>query len=117
MKWNELKDVSQLESMHQVSFEKPVLIYKHSTRCSTSRMMLDRLERNWKEEEMHHVAPYFLDLISYRDISNAVSANYEVPHESPQVLIVRNGKAIHDASHLGIDYRELASFVHEVQEN
>ena len=107
MKWNELVHVNQLDTLLKESINKPVLIFKHSTRCSISRATLDRLERNWNNEEMAMVKPYFLDLISYRDISNKIADEFEIEHESPQVIILKNGKAVYDSSHMAINYATL----------
>jgi bacillithiol system protein YtxJ len=67
-------------------------------------MALDRLERNWKEDEVPPIKPYFLDLIAYREISNRIAHVFAVEHESPQVLIIENEKSIYDRSHMAIDY-------------
>ncbi len=83
------------------------MIFKHSSRCSTSRTMLDRLARKWKEEETSHLKPYFLDLISFREISNTIANEFDVPHESPQVLIIENGRSVYDRSHFDIDYDQI----------
>lgn len=104
MQWTKLTDLQQLDEIFHESTEQKILIFKHSTRCSTSRAMLDRLERNWKEDEMQTVKPYFLDLLSYRQISNAIAEKFNVEHESPQVLIIQNGDAIYHASHTSINY-------------
>lgn len=80
------------------------MIFKHSRACSTSNMVINRLERNWNQDEMQHVQTYFLDLLSYRQISNAISEEFKIQHESPQVLIIRDGKAIYNGSHFEIDY-------------
>ena len=107
MKWIALTSFQQLEDLKKESEEKAVLIFKHSTRCSTSRMSLDRLERNWNNQEMANVTPYFLDLISYREISNLISAQFNVHHESPQVLVISKGKSVLDLSHFEIDYDQI----------
>ena len=69
--WAEVTNDAQLEELHQKSFEEPVMLFKHSTRCAISSMALDRFERNFKSDG--GFKPYFLDLISYRDISNKVA--------------------------------------------
>jgi len=75
-------------------------------------MVLDRLERNWNVQEMDaQVKAYFLDLISYRQISHQIAALFEVEHESPQVLIIRNGASVYDRSHMEIDYQEIRDTV------
>ena len=110
MKWTALKELSQIEKILEESTEQNILIFKHSTSCSISRTTLDRLERNWNEEEMLKLKPYYLDLLSFREISNAVAKKFNVEHQSPQVLIIKKGKSIYDQSHFGIDYKSLKEF-------
>jgi len=111
MKWSELSSVEQIEQIRKESTEKPILIFKYSSRCSLSRMALDRLERNWKDTEMTGIKPYFLDLITYREISNRIASEFDVEHESPQVLIIENEKSIYDRSHMSIDYQQIREVV------
>jgi bacillithiol system protein YtxJ len=108
MNWEKLTDASQLNQIKTDSTEKPIIIFKHSTSCSISRMVLDRLTRNWKDEEMKSADFYFLDLLSYRDISNQIAYDFGVRHESPQVIIIKEGKAIYNNSHMGVDYNEIS---------
>lgn len=110
LKWNSLNSVDQLLEVQKQSHEQLVLIFKHSTSCSISRTALDRLERNWKSEEMS-IAPYYLDLLAHRDVSNRVATDFGVEHQSPQVLILRNGKSVYNRSHLDIDFKSIRSFV------
>jgi bacillithiol system protein YtxJ len=107
MKWSNLTSVGQIDEILKESKEKPILIFKYSSRCSLSRMALDRLERNWVESEMTRIKPYFLDLISYREISDEIADKFEVEHESPQVLIIENERSVYDQSHLGIEYQKI----------
>jgi bacillithiol system protein YtxJ len=107
MKWLELTEEKEIEAIKEQSAVHPVLIFKHSTRCSTSAAALDRLERNWKDSEMKSMTPYYLDLISYRTISKKVQDTFYVEHESPQVLVIKNGKCIYKASHFEINYKEI----------
>ena len=107
MKWTKLDSSGQLDLIKKESIEKTILIFKHSTRCNVSRTTLDRLERNWKEDEMQHVSAYFLDLISYREISSQIAAQFGVDHESPQVLVVKNGVSVYDRSHFDISYEDI----------
>ena len=107
MDWNILESISQLDEIKELSGEKPVLIFKHSTRCSVSGMAWDRLKRNWKKEDAEKVTPYFLDLIRHRDVSNQIEKEFSVYHESPQVIIVKSGKAVYDNSHMGINYADI----------
>jgi|SRR5688500_16685194 len=104
MEWISLKDSRQLDEILAESTKQPVLIYKHSTRCNISRSALDRLERKWDASAAGHVKRYFLDLLSYRDISNRIADVFKVEHQSPQVLIISNGKSVLDLSHFDIDF-------------
>lgn len=107
--WEYLREVSQLEQILEESKEQPVLIYKHSTRCGISSMVLDRLERSWGEEG-NAIKPYFLDLIAYRNISNIVAEMFGVYHQSPQVILIKDGKAVYDDSHMGISFQALTHY-------
>lgn len=104
MRWTTLKETAQLDSIDEESERHPVLIFKHSTRCSISTAALNRLESAWRPEDGELGNVLFLDLIRFRDVSNAIAARYGVQHESPQVLVIRNGRCVHDASHFGITY-------------
>ncbi len=112
MKWNNLTDLQQLETIKEESSAQPVAIFKHSTRCSISATALDRFERNWaKNQDIKDLKLYYLDLISHRDISNKIASEFEVEHESPQILLLKNGEVIYNESHYGIDFNEILSKV------
>lgn len=107
MTWKNLTDIHHLDEISSASFQKPQLIFKHSTRCSISAAALDRLQRKWKDEEMQNVEPHYLDLIRYRDVSGEIMMRFGVAHQSPQAILIKDGKAIYDDSHFGIDYEEI----------
>lgn len=100
--WRNLKSQEDLETWNDYSFQQPVMIFKHSTRCSISSMAKNRLERGWNYTD-DQVIPLFIDLLAHRDISNDVASFYGITHESPQILIIRNGTCIYSSSHGGID--------------
>lgn len=107
MNWNTLNKPEMLAEVKEFSKTQKVLIFKHSTSCNISSTALNRLERAWKNEEMTHIKPYFLDLLRFREISNQIAQEFGITHQSPQVIIIENEKAIFDASHLDINYAEL----------
>ncbi|MEP4092081.1 bacillithiol system redox-active protein YtxJ [Reichenbachiella sp.] len=107
MNWNHLTAKDQIDQIKISSSNKPVLIFKHSTRCSISAMAENRLERSWVKEEIPSMDLFYLDLIQFREISNYIAQVFEVPHESPQILIISDGKCIYDNSHMGISYHEI----------
>ena len=99
MNWIPLSSEEQLKVIIEKSATIPQVIFKHSTRCSTSSMVLHRLERSDAPENMDF---YFLDLLRYRDISNRIADNFQVYHQSPQILLIKNGECIYDESHMAI---------------
>jgi bacillithiol system protein YtxJ len=105
--WINLTDLNDLEAMIQESFEHPVVVFKHSTRCSISRMALRQFETDWNLEGK--ITPYFLDLLEYRSISNAIAERLGVVHQSPQVIVVKAGQAVYDVSHEAIQVSAFAS--------
>jgi bacillithiol system protein YtxJ len=111
MNWNKITDIAQLENIKKESFINPILLFKHSTSCSISSMALNRLERNYDQAKVGDLKPYYLDLLSHRDISRQIAQEFSVEHQSPQAIIVTNGEAIYDASHYDISFADIAEKV------
>lgn len=107
MNWNTLTCEQDLAVIRQESFTQPVLIFKHSTRCSISAMALTRFERDWQPEYATLFKPYYLDLIAHRDLSAKIATGYNIRHESPQVLLISKGDCIYHASHYDIRIADL----------
>ena len=107
MNWVQLTDLQQLEQLKKASFQAPVLFFKHSTRCSISVMALNRFEREWNNKTIN---PYFLDLLNYREVSNQIATLFEVEHQSPQVLLIKDGACVYHASHNAIDAQAVNEF-------
>ncbi len=105
MNWINLTSEEQLHEIVANSVTKPQVIFKHSTRCSISSMAKSRLERSIQPDEVDF---YYLDLIRNRSISNKIAQDFKVYHESPQVLLIKNGECTYDESHSGIDMAEIA---------
>ncbi len=108
--WIQLDTIEMLEQIEEESFNQPVAILKHSTSCGISRMVLRQFEKEYDHNE-GRVKLYFLDLLNHRDISNKIASKFNVPHESPQFIIVKVGKAVYDASHSEINAGSLNKFV------
>src|SRR4051812_2639018 len=98
MNWHTLTSEAELDELISKSENTPQVIFKHSTSCSISRVVKNRLDKG----NINGIDAYFLDLIAYRSISNKVAERLGVTHESPQILLVKNGKAIYSESHYGI---------------
>ena len=104
MNWIELRSADQLDDIKEKSKTKPQVIFKHSTRCSISSMAKSRLE---KSDELKTAEFYHLDLIANRSLSSKIAKDFDVNHESPQVLVIKNGKCVYDESHYGITVDQL----------
>lgn len=101
MQWIFLTEKSQIEEIILKSATKPVLIFKHSTRCGVSRMALKNFERDYDIEKTA-LELYFLDILKYRELSNEVSKSLAVHHQSPQILLIKNKSVIYHDSHYQI---------------
>ena len=96
--WINLTSIDQLLEIQEQSKITPVVIFKHSTRCVISRMVLREFERNFPEKGSSGNL-YFLDLLAYRNISNKIAATFQVFHQSPQLIVIKNGEGVYHASH------------------
>jgi len=106
MNWKHLESLNQLNTAVMESNHQPVVLFKHSTRCSVSVMVKRMLESQWSHG--NKVTPYFLDLLKHRDISNEIASRFGIHHESPQVVVLKDGQAVHSASHNEIDQADFA---------
>ena len=95
----DLTDMQEIANIKQRSFEKPQIIFKHSTTCGISSVALNRFKNSTTFAEADY---YILDLRKHRDISQLVAKTFEVQHESPQVIVVKDGNAIYHESHFSI---------------
>jgi bacillithiol system protein YtxJ len=109
LEWFQIASVADLDAAIEYSQHQPILLFKHSTRCSISSSALDRLQRNWKGLEVN-VKAFYLDLLSHRDISSDIAAKLQVEHQSPQMIIVKDGKAIFNASHMDISFDDVNQY-------
>ncbi|NGX83860.1 bacillithiol system redox-active protein YtxJ [Aequorivita sp. KMM 9714] len=108
--WHVLGKIEQLDDLVAQSKTKPVAIFKHSTRCGVSRGVLKMFEKNYSLND-DQLKLYFLDLLQNRDISNEIATRFKVNHESPQLIVIKDGVVVHHDSHNGIDAADLTKFV------
>ncbi|MBT9395447.1 bacillithiol system redox-active protein YtxJ [Hymenobacter sp. NST-14] len=107
--WQPLTDAAQLTDIVRESYEQPVLIFKHSTTCSISAMAKGKVERQWADAGLDDAKIYYLDLLRFRPISQEIAQKFSIQHESPQLLLIRNGECSYDASHTGIKLSDVKS--------
>jgi monothiol bacilliredoxin len=108
--WIALTDLQQLQDIKEQSKTKTQVIFKYSTRCGVSRMVLNQFVDAYELTE-EDLDLYFLDLINYRDVSNEVGYTFQVMHESPQLLVIKNGVVVAHSSHSGVNGIDLNSFI------
>jgi bacillithiol system protein YtxJ len=104
MNWIDLQSETQLDDIRERSTDRPQVIFKHSTRCNISSMVKKRLERSAASPAVDF---YYLDLLSFRPISNKIAETFQIDHESPQILVIRNGECIYQESHTGITMEDI----------
>lgn len=108
--WIPLSKLSQIAGINEKSSTKTQVIFKHSTRCGISRMVMNQFVGDYGLTE-NDLDLYYLDLLNYRDVSNEVGYKFQVMHESPQILVIKNGVVVSHASHGAINAVDLRSFV------
>ena len=104
MNWIALNDETIIDHIKEKSVLKPQIIFKHSTRCSISSIAKHRLEN---AETPENADFYYLDLLNYRNISNKIAHDFSVYHQSPQILVIKNGECVYEESHTGISMKEI----------
>lgn len=113
MEYTELNRQEQLSEVDNLSHERDVLIIKHSTRCAISNMAWNRFRQNG-DILPNSLPVYYVDVIRSREISNGIAESYGIRHESPQVLLIREGQCVYDASHYEVSPNALMKHVKEV---
>ena len=110
MQFKNLDTLTQLQEIEAASFSKPQLLFKHSTRCSISSMVLNRFESSALFQQ-NAIDSWYLDLIAFRDLSNLVATDTQVWHESPQCIVIDKNKVIYAESHGSIDAKAIEQLI------
>lgn len=108
--WIPLTAISQLREIEKKSKTKPQVIFKHSTTCGISRMVMNMFVDDYSVSE-NQIDLYYLDLHAYRDVSNETGYLFQVMHQSPQLLVIKNGITVSHASHGAISEISLNDYV------
>lgn len=108
--WIDLLSIEQFNDVVKTTFDKPVLLFKHSTRCMTSALALNSFKNEWTSgNDLCDL--YFLDLLKHRDVSDVIAEVTGVRHESPQVIVLKGRDIIYDESHNSINARRIESIL------
>ena len=96
--WIPLTAMNQLDQIKEISNNETVLVFKHSTRCGISRMVLKQFEKQF-DPSLSNLKLFYLDLLNHRDVSNEIAETFQVLHQSPQLLVIQHGVVVAHASH------------------
>jgi len=107
--WIGLTTVTQLQAISDKSKTKTQVIFKHSTRCGISKMVMNQFVDHYDVDVS--IDLYYLDLLNFREVSNEVGYKFQVLHQSPQLIVIKNGIAVAHASHGAINEIDLSKFV------
>lgn len=97
-----IHDVASLDAAIAESRERPVLLFKHSRHCGTSFEALDELQAHIDGARPGSAAYKVITVQTHRPVSDAVSQRFGIRHETPQAILLRDGKVIWNASHFRI---------------
>ena len=110
LSWTPLVSVEDIDTIKEISKNQSVLIFKHSTGCGISRMVIKQFESLFNEENKQ-LKVYYLDLLNFREVSSKLSEVFQVIHQSPQLLVIKNGISVYDESHYEITKVNLSKYI------
>ena len=110
LSWTPLISLEEINTIKEISINQSILIFKHSTRCGISRMVMKQFESLFNEENKQ-LKVYYLDLLNFREVSSKLSEVFQVIHQSPQLLVIKNGISVYNESHYEITKVNLSKYV------
>ncbi len=108
--WISLTSLDQLNEIEENSKTKTQVIFKHSTTCGISRMTMNMFKSGY-DFSADEIDLYYLDLLAYREVSNETGYKFQVLHQSPQLLVIRNTTVVAHTSHGAIAELDLKKYV------
>jgi bacillithiol system protein YtxJ len=116
-KWKIISDRSQLVEIENESYGRPVVIFKNSTRCGISQSMLSIFQDDMRQSSTGDISFYLLDIVSNRGISSSIAKQFNLHHESPQLLVITNGECTYHRNHMDISFPDLFKYLKETKDN
>ena len=110
LSWTPIISIDEINTIKEISKIQSILIFKHSTSCGISRMVMKQFESLFNEENKH-LKVYYLDLLNFREVSSKLSEVFQVIHQSPQLLVIKNGISVYDESHYEITKVNLSKYI------
>ena len=111
--WKYITSTEDISRLEEISKQKPVIIFKNSTRCSISHASLSDFERDLQSSDAFNAELYMLDVVAYRPVSLKIAEHFAINHQSPQLLLIVDGKCIYHNSHFGISLRDVKQKIDE----
>ena len=96
----ELKSADRLEELFAQSSEKPVVLFKHSLTCPISAGVYSEVSQADADINLVIVQ-------TSRDVSNEIARKTGIRHESPQAIVIKDGRAVYHASHYDITAEDI----------
>jgi bacillithiol system protein YtxJ len=112
LQWKSLSQIEQLGELIDRSHQHPCILLKHSTQCTTSAMVKWQLEAEW-DLASDEMGAYLLDVIQHRSLAREIADRFQVFHQSPQLLLIREGECTYDADQLDITLEELKECMYD----
>ena len=101
----------ELNSYNDIDYDKDfIVLFKHSNRCIISRMVLKQFEFQY-DNNISDVKYYLIDVIKNREVSNEIASVYNINHESPQLIVIKNGELVHNSSHSDISFSNMKNSI------
>ncbi len=108
--WKPITTEQQVKDIVALSNEKPQIIFKDSVTCGISAYAKERLVKG--NDLLIAKADFnYLDLLSYRSVSNFIAEELNVIHQSPQIIVLKDGEVVYRVSHHSIQAEEIAKYL------
>jgi bacillithiol system protein YtxJ len=115
--WKIINNKSQLVEIENESYSNPVVIFKNSSRCGISQSMLLNFQQDMRQANSGSMGFYLLDIVKNRDISSIIAQQFNLHHESPQLLVIENGECTYHKNHWNISYSDLIKYIKDTKAN
>lgn len=109
MNWITITDESDIENINKS--ENYSIIYKHSPMCMTSLMTYRQLKAEVNAAQGVDIPLYIVDVIKNRQQSQYIANSFLTKHESPQILVIKNGKCVYNTSHESISLKAVLNHI------
>jgi len=107
--WREITSIEEWDKVMSDSASRQVIVLKHSTRCPVSASALEEYEAYLADKPNPDTDYYLVKVIESRPVSNKIAEDLGVVHQSPQMILVKDGKAVWNTSHWSVTKKHMAA--------